>query len=79
MIANIRYLERGKPLSKPEYYDMQGWPPGETERFIPSSYDCSGAVEDFIVEHEAELGSRVKRNVGNDLRSGLKSLRKRVS
>ena len=37
------------------------------------------AVSDFIAEHEAELGSRVKREVGNKLRTGLKSPRKRVS
>ena len=40
VIENIYHLERGKLISKPEYYDMQGWPPDETERFIPSFYDC---------------------------------------
>ena len=37
---NICYPERGKLISKPECHDMQGWPPGETERFIPSFCDC---------------------------------------
>jgi len=36
------------------------------------------AVEDFIAEYKAELGSRVKREVGNKLRTGLKSPRRRA-
>lgn len=37
----------------------------------------AAAVSDFIARHEARLGSRVKREVGNKLRTGLKSPRKR--
>lgn len=33
----------------------------------------AGVVKGFIAEHQAELGSRVKREVGNKLRTGLKS------
>lgn len=33
----------------------------------------AAAVSDFITRHEAGLGSRVKREVGNKLRTGLKS------
>ena len=36
------------------------------------------AVRDFIAEHEARLGSRVKRDVDNKLRTGLKSPRRRA-
>ena len=36
------------------------------------------AVRDFIIEHQAELGSRVKREVGNKLKTGLKSPRRRA-
>jgi 3-methyladenine DNA glycosylase AlkD len=36
------------------------------------------AVRDFIAEHEARLGSRVKREVDNKLRTGLKSPRRRA-
>jgi len=36
------------------------------------------AVRDFIIEHEARLGSRVKREVRNKLRTGLKSPRRRA-
>jgi 3-methyladenine DNA glycosylase AlkD len=38
----------------------------------------AGAVKDFIAEHEATLGSLVKREVGNKLRTGLKSPRRRA-
>ena len=37
----------------------------------------AAAVSDFITRHEAGLGSRVKREVGNKLRTGLKSPRMR--
>ena len=36
----------------------------------------AGAVRDFIAEHQAWLGSRVKREVGNKLSTGLKSPRR---
>ena len=38
----------------------------------------AGVVKGFIAEHQAELGSRVKREVGNKLRTGLKSPRRRA-
>lgn len=37
----------------------------------------AGAVRDFIAQYEARLGSRVKREVGNKLSTGLKSPRKK--
>ena len=39
----------------------------------------AGAVRDFIAEHQAWLGSRVKREVGNKLSTGLKSPRRRAT
>jgi len=39
----------------------------------------AGAVRDFIAEHQARLGSRVRREVGNKLRTGLKSPRRRAT
>lgn len=36
------------------------------------------AVEDFIAEYKGELGSRVRREVGNKLRTGLKSPRRKI-
>ncbi|MFU8796072.1 MAG: DNA alkylation repair protein [Dehalococcoidia bacterium] len=37
------------------------------------------AVQDFITEYEGNLGSRVKREVRNKLRTGLKSPRRRAA
>jgi len=39
----------------------------------------AGAVRAFIAKHQARLGPRVKREVGNKLRTGLKSPRRRAS
>lgn len=40
VIDGIYYLEDGQLVLKPEHYDMQGWPPGEPERYTPILYDC---------------------------------------
>ena len=32
MIENIYYFRGGELVLEPEYYDMQGWPPGAAER-----------------------------------------------
>lgn len=40
VIENAYYLEDGVLLLKPEHYDMQGWPPGETETSTGILYDC---------------------------------------
>jgi 3-methyladenine DNA glycosylase AlkD len=42
-------------------------------------YFDSQAVERFLNEHEQDLASRVKREVGNKLRTGLKNPRKAMS
>ena len=39
----------------------------------------AGVVKDFIAEHQARLESRVKREVGNKVRTGLKSPRRRAN
>ncbi len=38
VIENVYHLEQGSLLLKPEYYDMQGWPPGEAEIYTPLLY-----------------------------------------
>ncbi len=40
VIENIYYLREGKLVLVPEYYDMQGWPPGEAEQYTPILLDC---------------------------------------
>jgi predicted N-acetyltransferase YhbS len=40
VIENVYSLEDGKLVLKPDYFDMQGWPPGETELYTPILVDC---------------------------------------
>jgi predicted N-acetyltransferase YhbS len=40
VIEAIYYLEDGNLVLKPEHYDMQGWPPGEGEKYTPVLEDC---------------------------------------
>jgi predicted N-acetyltransferase YhbS len=40
VIENIYYFKNGTLVLKPEHYDMQGWPPGEAEKYTPVLYDC---------------------------------------
>lgn len=40
IIHNIYYLRDGKLVLVPEYFDMQGWPPGEAEHYTPILLDC---------------------------------------
>jgi predicted N-acetyltransferase YhbS len=40
VIENIYYLEDGELVLREEYYDMQGWPPGEAEQYTPILLDC---------------------------------------
>jgi predicted N-acetyltransferase YhbS len=40
IIQNIYYLRDGKLVLVPEYYNMQGWPPVETEHYTFILTDC---------------------------------------
>ena len=40
IINNVYYLLNGKLVLVHEYYDMQGWPPGEAEHYTPILLDC---------------------------------------
>ncbi|MFU8796068.1 MAG: GNAT family N-acetyltransferase [Dehalococcoidia bacterium] len=40
VIENVYYLEDGVLVLRPEYYDMQGWPSGETDASTRLFYDC---------------------------------------
>lgn len=40
VIENIYVLENGKLALKPDYFDAQGWPPGEAEATTPRLLDC---------------------------------------
>jgi predicted N-acetyltransferase YhbS len=40
VIENIYSLKDGMLILHPEFYDMQGWPPGESELYAPILLDC---------------------------------------
>lgn len=40
VIENIYHLRNGKLILVPEYFDAQGWPPGEAELYTPILLDC---------------------------------------
>ena len=40
IVQNIYFLNNGKLVLKPDYFDIQGWPPGEPELYTPILLDC---------------------------------------
>lgn len=40
IVENIYYVRDGKLVLKPDYFDIQGWPPGEPEHYTPILLDC---------------------------------------
>ena len=40
VVENIYYLSNGELVLKPDYFDIQGWPPGEAELYTPILLDC---------------------------------------
>ena len=40
VIENVYYLQNGRLILQPEQYDLQGWPPGEAEQYLPILVDC---------------------------------------
>jgi predicted N-acetyltransferase YhbS len=40
VIEAVYYFEDGCLVLKPEFYDMQGWPPGEAEKYTPILENC---------------------------------------
>jgi len=40
IVLNIYFLQDGKLVLKPDYFDIQGWPPGEAELYTPILLDC---------------------------------------
>jgi predicted N-acetyltransferase YhbS len=56
IVENIYYLDNGELLLNPDYFDIQGWPPGEAELYTPILLDCYdrggtfwGAFENHIL------------------------------
>ena len=40
VVEKIYYLNHGELALKPDYFDIQGWPPGEAELYTPMLLDC---------------------------------------
>ena len=40
IVENVYYLDNGELKLKPDYFDIQGWPPGEAELYTPILLDC---------------------------------------
>lgn len=40
IVENIYHLKNGELILKPDYFDIQGWPPGESELYTPILLDC---------------------------------------
>jgi predicted N-acetyltransferase YhbS len=40
VIDHVYYFERGTLVLKPEHSDVDGWPPGEAEKYTPLLIDC---------------------------------------
>jgi len=65
IVQNIYYPNDGKLVLKPDYFDIQGWPPGEAERYTPILQDCHdrggsfwGAFENDMLVGVAILESK---------------------
>ncbi|HEX6036071.1 MAG TPA: GNAT family N-acetyltransferase [Anaerolineales bacterium] len=52
------YLDNGELVLKPDYFDIQGWPPGEAEQYTPILLDCYDRGGTFwgAFEHETLVG-----------------------
>jgi predicted N-acetyltransferase YhbS len=58
IVENIYYLDNGELVLKPDYFDIQGWPPGEAEQYTPILLDCYDRGGTFwgAFEHETLVG-----------------------
>jgi predicted N-acetyltransferase YhbS len=61
VIEAVYYLEQGRLVLQPEYYDMSGWPPGEAEHYTPILEACydEGGWFYGLFEHNRLIGVAV--------------------
>ena len=64
IIENIYVLENGKLVLQPDYYNMQGWPPGEAEHYTPILLDCydRGGMFWGVFENDQLVGAAILEN-----------------
>ena len=58
IVENIYYLKNRELVLKPDYFDIQGWPPGEAEMYTPILLDCYDRGGTFwgAFDHEKLIG-----------------------
>ncbi|MBX0326616.1 GNAT family N-acetyltransferase [Oscillochloris sp. ZM17-4] len=54
VIERVYYLRDGALVLEPEYYDMQGWPPGSAEKYTPLLLDCYDRGGAFVGAFDGE-------------------------
>lgn len=64
IIENIYVLEDGNLVLKPDYFDVQGWPPGEEEHYTPLFLDCydRGGMFWGVFENDQLVGVAILEN-----------------
>lgn len=58
VVQNIYFLRDGELVLKPDYFDIQGWPPGEAKLYTPILFDCHDRGGTFwgAFENDALVG-----------------------
>lgn len=54
VVHNIYVLEDGELVLRPDYFDIQGWPPGEEEIYTPLLYECFDRGGRFLGAFDGE-------------------------
>ena len=64
IIENIYSLDSGSLVLKPDYFELQGWPPGETEHYTPILLDCydRGGMFWGVFENDQLVGVAILEN-----------------
>ena len=61
IVENVYSLKNGKLVLRPDYFDIQGWPPGEAELYTPILLDCYDRGGTFwgAFENDALIGGAI--------------------
>lgn len=64
IVENIYYLQDGELILKPDYFDIQGWPPGESELYTPILLNCydRGGIFWGAFENDRLIGVSILEN-----------------
>lgn len=64
IIENIFQLQQGRLVLVPNYFDIEGWPPGEAEHYTPILLDCydRGGMFWAAFEEQELMGRAILEN-----------------